>query len=97
MIKTIELDWRFGRIELPAQDRYIRPAIKITGEYSGGEIDLYQALLNPGDTALDVGANISVFTIAMGLAVGGFGKVIAFEPQPPIFDILRRNIDRCGL
>lgn len=97
MIKTIELDWRFGRIELPAQDRYIRPAIEITGEYSGGEIDLYQALLNPGDTALDVGANIGVFTIAMGLAVGGFGKVIAFEPQPPIFDILRRNIDRCGL
>jgi FkbM family methyltransferase len=97
MIKTVELGWRFGTIELPAQDRYIRPAIEITGEYSGGEIDLYQALLNPGDTALDVGANIGVFSIAMGLAVGETGKVIAFEPQPPIFDILRRNIDRCGL
>ena len=78
MIKTVELGWRFGTIELPAQDRYIRPAIEITGEYSGGEIDLYQALLNPGDTALDVGANIGVFSIAMGLAVGETGKVIAF-------------------
>lgn len=97
MIGTVTLDWRFGAIELPAADRYIRPAIEITGEYSGAEIDLYQALLAPGDVAVDVGANIGVFSIAMALAVGPAGRVLAFEPQPPIHEILERNLARHGL
>lgn len=97
MIATTELEWRFGTIELPAADRYIRAAIDLTGEYSGAEIDLYQSLLRPGDVAVDVGANVGVFSIAMGLAVGPAGQVIAFEPQPPIFGILERNLARHGL
>lgn len=94
MIATIELGWRFGTIELPAADRYIRAAIELTGEFSGLESDLYRALLRPGDVALDVGANVGVFAIAMGLAVGPSGRVLAFEPQPPIFEILGRNLAR---
>lgn len=92
MIDTIELPWRFGTIEVPAGDRYIRKSIEVTGEYSGAETDLYQALLHPGDVALDVGANIGVFSIAMGLAVGAAGRVLAFEPQPPMAAILTRNL-----
>lgn len=97
MIGTIELSWRFGSIEVPSADRYIRPAIEATGEFSGAEIDLYRSLLAVGDVAVDVGANVGVFTTAMGLSVGGTGRVFAFEPQPPIFEILRRNIARLGL
>lgn len=97
MIETIELPWRLGTIEVPVPDRYIRPAIEITGEYSGHEFDLYQALLQPGDLAVDVGANIGVFAIAMGQAVGETGRVLAFEPQPLIFGILTRNLARHGL
>ena len=37
MIDTVEQDWRFGTLELPAQDRYILPAIALTGEYGGDE------------------------------------------------------------
>lgn len=97
MIETVTLDWRFGSIEVPAADRYIRQAIEITGEYSGAEIDLYQAALRPGDVAVDVGANVGVFSIAMGLAVGPAGRVMAFEPQPPVAAILARNIQTHGL
>ncbi len=97
MIVSRELDWRFGTIEVPAADRYIREAIEVTGEYGGHEIDLYQGLLGPGDVAVDVGANIGVFTIAMGLAVGPAGRVLAFEPQPSIFEMLQRNLDRHAL
>jgi FkbM family methyltransferase len=97
MIETIELPWRFGIIEVPAPDRYIRPAIEVTGEYSGDEFDLYQAMLRAGDVAVDVGANIGVFSIAMGQAVGKTGRVLAFEPQPLIFGTLTRNLARHGL
>lgn len=97
MIPTIEVSWRFGTIELPVADRYIRPALELTGEYSGAEIDLYRHLVRPGDVALDIGANIGVFAVAMGLAVGPSGRVLAFEPQPTIFRILQRNLARHGL
>lgn len=97
MIETVELAWRFGTIEVAAPDRYIRPAIELTGEYSGDEIDLYQALLRPGDVAVDVGANIGVLSIAMGRAVGPTGRLLAFEPQRLVFDILNRNLARHGL
>lgn len=97
MIETVTLDWRFGTIELPAVDRYIREAIAVTGEYSGAEIDLYQAILRPGDVALDIGANVGVFSVAMGLAVGSSGRVLAFEPQPSMFALLERNLARHGL
>ena len=56
MVPTTALDWRFGHIEVPAADRYIRHALELTGEYSGDEIDPYQVLLRPGDVALDIGA-----------------------------------------
>lgn len=97
MIPTITLDWRFGTIAVPAADRYIRRAIELTGEYSGAEIDLYQALLEPGDVAVDVGANVGVFSIAMGLSVGSTGRVLSFEPQPPIFELLKLNLAAAGL
>ncbi|EDP66297.1 SAM-dependent methyltransferase [alpha proteobacterium BAL199] len=97
MIGSVELDWRFGTIEVPAPDRYIRQAIQITGEYSGAEIDLYQALLRPSDVAIDVGANVGVFSIAIGQSVGPSGRVLAFEPQPPIYEFLKRNISRSEL
>lgn len=94
MIGSIELEWRFGTIEVPAPDRYIRQAIQTTGEYSGAEIDLYQSLLRPDDVAIDVGANVGVFSIAIGLSVGPAGRVLAFEPQPPIYELLKRNLSR---
>lgn len=97
MIGSTELEWRLGTIEVPINDRYIREAIELTGEYSGREMDVYAALLQPGDVALDVGANVGVFTIAMGRAVGAGGRVLAFEPQPAIAGMLARNVARHGL
>ncbi len=97
MIESVTLGWRFGSIQLPAVDRYIREAIEVTGEYCGAEIDLYQAILRPGGTALDIGANVGVFSVAMALAVGTSGRVLAFEPQPPIFLLLERNLAAHGL
>lgn len=96
-IETVELDWRYGTLEIPSTDRYIRAAVELTGEYSGSESDLYQSLLKPGDVAIDVGANVGVISVALGLAVGATGRVHAFEPQPLLYDILCRNLARAGL
>lgn len=48
--------------------------------------------LRPDDTVWDVGANIGLYTILIGAAVGPAGTVIAFEPMPPCFERLKENI-----
>jgi FkbM family methyltransferase len=48
-------------------------------------------LTDPGETVLDVGANIGHMTSLLAYAVGGRGRVIAFEPHPDTFALLRRN------
>ena len=53
-------------------------------------------LCEPGDLALDVGANIGQMTSVMAAAVGDEGRVIAFEPHPEVFRELRANADRWG-
>ena len=46
----------------------------------------------PGDTVLDVGANIGIFSLWASERVGPSGRVVAVEPLPPIFDTFVHNI-----
>lgn len=45
----------------------------------------------PGDVCIDVGANIGYFSMMMAKAAGMRGRVIAFEPVPDTFDVLKQN------
>jgi FkbM family methyltransferase len=47
---------------------------------------------NNGDTVVDVGAHIGLYTIIAAKRVGPTGKVIAIEPDPENFKILKKNI-----
>lgn len=48
-------------------------------------------LTDPGDLAVDVGANIGHMTSILALRVGPSGRVIAFEPHPQIYAHLQSN------
>ncbi len=50
--------------------------------------------LAPGDTFVDVGANIGYFTLLASKLVGESGAVIAIEPQPASSSFLLDNIRR---
>jgi FkbM family methyltransferase len=66
-----------------------------TGEYEPGTGELVHALLRPGDTFVDVGANSGYFTLLAARRVGPRGRVFAFEPVPltraGLHDNLRLN------
>lgn len=47
--------------------------------------------LRPGDWAVDIGANLGVYTLAMSKLVGPAGRVLAFEPIPETFELLAAN------
>lgn len=48
-----------------------------------------RALLLPGTSALDIGANLGYHTVAMAQCVGDAGTVYSFEPFPSVYERLR--------
>jgi len=48
--------------------------------------------LQPGMTALDIGANLGYFTMLMADVVGATGKVLSFEPVPRTATRLRHSV-----
>ena len=63
-----------------------------TGLYEPQETQLVSRLLHPGDVFVDVGANWGYFTLAAAHRVGKAGRVVAFEPEPRLFDLLTANV-----
>ncbi len=45
------------------------------------EVAFFRKYLKPGDTAIDVGANYGLFTLALAQIVGETGMVVALEPN----------------
>lgn len=84
---------RHGRMFYYSDDRFIGHALEKYGEYSEAEPALWAKFLKTGDYAIDVGANIGCFTLALSNLVGPSGKVYAIEPQPENFELLKRNAE----
>jgi FkbM family methyltransferase len=53
--------------------------------------------LEPGHTFVDIGANLGFFSLLAAHLVGSRGAVWAFEPQPEMFESLRRSLLLGGL
>ncbi|XWK85985.1 MAG: FkbM family methyltransferase [Phormidium sp.] len=56
------------------------------------DLELLTQLLKPGQTFVDCGSNIGIWTIVAASAVGSNGRVYAFEPNPFTFEKLSQNI-----
>ena len=65
-----------------------------TGRYEPQETALIRAILRPGMTFVDVGANWGYFTLLAGHLVGKSGRIVSLEPDPRIFPILEGNVRR---
>ena len=64
--------------------------------YEPVETTLLKKFLQPGQTFVDVGANIGYYTLLAARIVGPKGKVYAFEPDPTNFALLTKNISANG-
>lgn len=53
-----------------------------SGGLEAGTRRVLQALIRPGMTVADVGANVGLLTLAMARATGPQGRIHAFEPEP---------------
>lgn len=60
------------------------------GAWTEPELDLLQHALEPGETAIDLGANLGLYTYHLSRRVGRRGTVHAFEPIPFTFAALQK-------
>lgn len=81
---------------LDPRDHVIAKKLILYGNFEGREIELLCSHVRPGDCALDVGANIGLYSLALSRAVGPTGHVIAVEPDPENLALLRRNLQFNG-
>ena len=80
------------KIKFDRRDRSITKKLILYGEYEKREIELLCSHVKHGDTVLDIGANIGLYSLFLSRAVGLNGKVIAIEPDPENVEILKINL-----
>lgn len=73
-------------------ERYIYYEVFMKSTYlSAGQV------IRPGDTVIDIGANVGFFSILAASLVGPSGTVVAFEPRSETFAQLQRNVAVSGM
>jgi FkbM family methyltransferase len=58
------------------------------------EIEIFRAIVRPGDTVFDLGANTGQYTCLFCTLAGKEGSIHAFEPIAPTFAMLEENTAR---
>ena len=91
-MRTHTVECRHGRFTVFDEDELVGLSLATYGEYSEGEVAVFNKILKPGDVAIDVGANIGALTIPMAKLVGEAGCIHAFEASAANFDLLRQNV-----
>ncbi|KSV62463.1 hypothetical protein N185_08605 [Sinorhizobium sp. GW3] len=62
--------------------------------YEPEEVALVQSKVKPGQTFVDVGANVGFFSLLASHLVGPKGKVFTFEPVPETLSYLNKSISK---
>lgn len=69
----------------------------LRGDFELEVTDFIDTVAAPGMLALDIGAQFGLKSAFLHEAVGKDGKVIAFEPIPSTYKVLKRNSDNWGM
>jgi FkbM family methyltransferase len=67
--------------------------LSIRRSYEPMETGLIKRQVKPGAAVIDIGANIGYYTLILARLVGEKGQVLAFEPEPRNFALLKKNVE----
>lgn len=88
---------KHGLFRYLPNDIWCGRSLELYGEWSDAEVGLLEQLLPKGATVVEVGAHLGVHTVPLAKHVGAEGRVLAFEPQGPIFALLSENLRENGV
>ena len=77
---------------LNIHDEFVSIPIWQNRVYEPSVTSVFQSIVKPGMTVLDIGANLGYYTVLASKLVGERGKVYAFEPEPRNYALLLRNV-----
>ncbi len=89
----IAIECQGFRLLVNSDDEGLVPYLLTEGIYDPSVTSLFTALVRPGMTVIDAGANVGYFTLIAARCAGNNGRVFAFEPEPSNYDLLVRNIE----
>jgi FkbM family methyltransferase len=78
-------------------DRSVSPRLMLDGFWEPWTTSALTQLVKPGMVCVNIGANVGYFTLLLADLVGPKGQVIAFEPNPRAFELLRANLEINGM
>jgi FkbM family methyltransferase len=84
------------RVAAPLAD-HVGRAIFYAGDLDRKITWACSRLVRPGDTVLDIGANLGLVTFTLAALVGAAGRVHAFEPIPRMQSLIEPAIKRNGV
>ena len=90
--RILTLTHRGNIIYLAPRDNDLTPWIALYGKWEPQVENTIVVSLRPGDTVIDIGANVGYHTLAMANAVGSGGQVHAFEANPDVMRLLRATM-----
>ncbi|WKL58555.1 FkbM family methyltransferase [Asticcacaulis sp. ZE23SCel15] len=85
------------RLILDMNEKFMALHLLEHGQWEDHLRRVMAAILTPGGTYIDIGANIGVHLLYAGHLVGASGKCIAFEPHPVTYAICHENLEINGL
>jgi FkbM family methyltransferase len=74
-----------------------RSYLQHDSSFDPAELAFLRGALEPGAVAIDVGANVGVYTVSAARRVGAAGRVIAVEADDEYVPRLRSNLARNGI
>lgn len=77
--------------------RHYLNSVRTSGPRTEPDLTVVAHLVNDGDTVVDIGANVGVYTHPLSRMVGPRGRVYSFEPFPATFDLLQYNVAQLAL
>ena len=81
------------KIGIPAEEWGVAMFLQQGGGYEEGSQKLFESILRPGMTVLDLGANFGFYTLR---ALRKGCRVVSYEPTPQTCALLRQNINANG-
>ncbi|GAA2356685.1 FkbM family methyltransferase [Dactylosporangium salmoneum] len=81
-----------GMLVVPSDDYSLMPALTTWGAIEPPLTRYFATAVHPGQTVVDVGANVGYFTVLAARQVGAGGRVVAFEANPATAGLLRDNL-----